>query len=493
MNPPIKLPNLAEKLANSSIGKLPTAANNNKGTATTNTAGFAANTSASKNATTPNDIYTPIDFSFVSDEEKQKREKYNSEQWAKELSKHEFYKGSRITDNARRVKSSLLDNEEWRVDVRKDSDNDGDIKDEELKSIPLVEAIVDSYDSALDLYIEKQMQEVIEKYGKGRFYNLRTIFGDPNSQAIMDLAKLGIRADAVGDHEVWQNRTYTFSLVDMSGLPEDATDEEIWAHVYSDEAEILEDAQGKKGSIIFADCLTADGTAQGAEMNLSSILDQMGYECVSKADFIGKEDEYYQMMEDIEAGLKANKFASSGETINDKYGETLKMYDAVCAVYGINAHAYGHDGWFCKARSFEQTKNAIERLGAALYSRSNTATTGLNLGIGVKDFDNDGKITATEILQAKDNADKAVEEERKNNPEEYKEKEPQTVNDVIQNPTGGFTMQDINSALEYVEKQLGEDPNAKLETIVDKYAKLEGIENADELYKVLNKKMTFAQ
>jgi hypothetical protein len=85
----------------------------------------------------------------------------------------------------------------------------------------------------------------------------------------------------------------------MSGLPDDATDEEIMAYVYGDNAEILEDAAGKKGSIIFADCLTSDGTAQGAEMNLSSILDQMGYECVSKADFMGQEQQYYDLLENI--------------------------------------------------------------------------------------------------------------------------------------------------------------------------------------------------
>ena len=78
------------------------------------------------------------------------------------------------------------------------------------------------------------------------FNNLKGIFGDPNSPANIELARLGIRADAVGDHDVWQNRTYTFSLVDMSGLPEDATDEEILAHVYKEDAEILEDANGKK-------------------------------------------------------------------------------------------------------------------------------------------------------------------------------------------------------------------------------------------------------
>ena len=452
----------------------------------------AASSATTSSSATSMSINTSVDFSYVSEEEKQKRASYSAKDWAKELNKSSLFKGSRITDNAGHTEYNLINNKEWRVDVKKDSDNDGDIKDEELKSVSLLEAMVDSYDSVLDLYIREQMEAIVEKYGPSCNYNLRAIFGNPNSQAIMDLAKLGIRADAVGDHEAWQNRTYTFSLVDMSGLSENATDEEIWAHVYSDSAEILEDAQGKKGSMIFADCLTADGTAQGAEMNLASILDQMGHECVSKADFIGHEDEYDKLMAEIEAGLKANKFASSGETINDKYGETLKMYEAVCAVYGINAHAYGNKGWHCKARSFEQTKNAILAMGAALFTRSGCATTGLNLGIGLKDLNEDGLITADEILKAKTAADEAVEEEKAQNPDEY-DKDITTVDEVIQDEVAGFTMRDINSALDYVEIQLGENPDKKLETIVDEYAKLEGIEDKDELFKVLNKKMTFAQ
>jgi len=313
----------------------------------------------------------------------------------------------RILDNARNIEKNLINNEEWRVDTRKDMNGDGkidnnDIVNEDLnndgkidendscESIALVDAIVDSFDSELDLYIEEQFNQIIEKYGPNCTYNLRAMFGSPNSPAIVELAKLGIRADAVGDHDVWQNRTYALSLVDMSDLPENATDEEILAHVYADDAEILQDAQGNKGSIIFADCLTADGTAQGAEMNLSSMLDQLGYECVSKADYMGKEQEYQDLLQNIKAGLDNNLYKGSNATIEAVYGRTLTMSQAVCAVYGINGNAYGVEGWFCKARTFEQTQNAVEALGDNLY----------HLTCGKIDLDGDGEISEIEIAKA---------------------------------------------------------------------------------------------
>lgn len=285
----------------------------------------------------------------------------------------------------------------WTVDMREDTNGDGKVdNDDELVTKSLVDAIVDSYDSELDLYIENKLQEVIETYGPSCTYNLRAIFGSPDSQAVKELAKLGIRADGIGDHDNWQNRTYTFSLVDMSGLSEDATDEEIMAYVYSDDAEILQDAAGNKGSIIFADCLTADGTAQGAEMNLSSILDQMGYECVSKADFLGKEQDYNDLLSNIQAGLDNNLYASSGDTIQTKYGETLTIMQAVCAVYDINGDAPGQ--WRIKGRTYEQTKSAVDRLGDSLY-KGGRAQKGAAVNYGITDvYNNMSSLSEIESL-----------------------------------------------------------------------------------------------
>lgn len=256
----------------------------------------------------------------------------------------------------------------WTVDLRKDTNGDGEVtEDDELVTTSLVDAIVDSFDSELDLYIEAQLERVITEYGAkaGIVNNLRCIFGSPDSEALKELARLGIRADAIGNHDDWQNRTYTFSLVDMSGLPEDATDEEIMAHVYADDAKILEDSQGNKGSIVFADCLVPDGIAQGAEINMSSVLDQMGYECISKADFIGKQSEYNQLIENIKSGLDNDLYASSGDTIQTKYGETLTISQAVCAVYNINGDAPGE--WRARRITYEDMKNAVEQLGDSLY------------------------------------------------------------------------------------------------------------------------------
>ena len=337
----------------------------------------------------------------------------------------------RILDNAALVEKNLVNNEEWRVDQRQDSNGDGVIDEtDELASASLLDAIVDSFDSELDLYIESQLQEVIETYGPSCNYNLRAIFGSPNSPATIELAKLGIRADAVGDHDHWQNRTYTFSLVNMEGT-EDMTDEEILAHVYSDDAEILQDAQGNKGSIIFADCLTADGTAQGAEMNLSSILDQMGYECVSKADFMGNEDAYAELLVNVKAGLDNNQYASSNSTINTMYGETLTMAQAVCAVYGINADAPGQ--WSCN-RTFEQTKQMVDKLGDSLY-KGGSATKGEAINYGIENFkkdfnidnydtNNDGIISEQEAAEFEKDLEKAA-DEIKEKTEKVKQEEEQ--------------------------------------------------------------------
>ncbi|MBQ7287286.1 MAG: hypothetical protein IJW73_05950, partial [Candidatus Gastranaerophilales bacterium] len=424
---------------------------------------------------------------------------YKAQDWAFELQKadNDLF-DRRIMDNARCIEGHLINNDKWRVDVRQDKDGDGEIKDEELESVKLLDAIVDSFDSELDLYIEKQLQDIIATYGPNCMYNLKAIFGNPKSPASLELARLGIRMDGIGDHDLWQNRTYSFSLIDMSGLPEDATDDELLAYLYSEDATILEDANGKKGSMIFADCLTADGTAQGAELNLSSILDQMGYECVSKADFIDDPEAYHKLISDIETNLQNKAYKSSGETINDKYGETLTGAQAVCAVYRINGDA---PGMWDLGRNFQQTKERVDAAGNNLFKDGGYAKKGAAVDYGKsqhKPADNslaDGTddVTKEEMdaqvkeQEQKEEQIKAKEEKEKIQQEQeqaqYKEEQQAQVTASANNAKA------MNSAMDeyfaYVDEvqKTGEefDKNA----IIEKYAKEYGVDKEDLEYAIL--------
>lgn len=99
------------------------------------------------------DLYSKeYDFSSVSDEEKEKRKTYSSCDWALELQKADNDLFDRtIMDSASFVKKNLIENDEWRVDIADDKNGDGEITDDELVSTSLLDAIVASYDSALDL------------------------------------------------------------------------------------------------------------------------------------------------------------------------------------------------------------------------------------------------------------------------------------------------------------------------------------------------------
>jgi len=427
-------------------------------------------------------IYDEWDYNSSTQDEYQAQKK-SAKDVAKDLYQSGMYDYRVTCDNAHKVEKSLINNDEWKVDIvtnpdaeGEDLNYDGIIDEKELvearcEAVSLLEAIVDSYDSALDLYIEKQMQDIIETYGPNCNYNLRAIFGNPNSPAIKDLAKMGIRADAVGDHDNWQNRTYTFSLVDMTDT-EGMSEEEILAHVYSDDAKILQDEKGNKGSIIFADCLTADGTAQGAEMNLSSILDQMGYDCVSKADYIGNKDAYDKLISDIDKGLKSNAFAASNESIDDIYGPTLKMYEAVCAVYNINGDAPGDWGF---NRDFWHTKNAVDKMGSALFKYSG----------GKIDLNDDGIISDDEINKAIELA-KEKEETNKEDKEEkiIKEKETesqaQKAQNAFENKITYKVVSDLNSEIEKMQK---ENSEIEIDEAIKEYADENGYD-----YKELKEK-----
>ncbi len=296
--------------------------------------------------------------------------------------------GRSVEDGYGRI-NDLLNNDEWRVDM--DIDGDGIIED----GVSLADAIALSCDSELDLYIQKELEKVFQKYN---CYNIKQLFGKADSAALRDLERLGIRADAVGDDSAWQNRTYAFSLVDTSAFGDEnkarlnelskKAEENIYSltaeekaeleklqnelHeiLYADDAKILEDEFGGKGSMIFSDCLVPDGVAQGGELNLSSILDTMGYECISRADFVHDPDAYYELLDEIALKIDNGDFVPSGKDENGKavdtsirslYGEkTLDISTAVRAVYTALGHAPGQWG---KATTFEENLALIEKLG----------------------------------------------------------------------------------------------------------------------------------
>jgi len=254
-----------------------------------------------------------------------------------------------IVDGAYAI-TDITKNTAWGVDV--DIDGDGVIED----GVAIADAIAASFDSELDLYIQEHLESIFRKY---KCQNMRQLFGDSNSPAIIELARLGIRADGVGDDKAWQNRTYSFSLVELPDNVDEISDKDLLELVYSNDAKILEDKQGKKGSIIFSDCLIPDGVANGAEINLASILDTMGYDCFTKADFVDNPDEYYELLNDIDEKLLNGYYTSSGTTHSDIYGDKTKhISDAVNAVYsqGIAYVA----GWAYDPITFTGTRQSYK-------------------------------------------------------------------------------------------------------------------------------------
>ena len=312
------------------------------------------------------------------------------------LLESDLFKNQGIKDGAGHIKDDVINNDQWKVDM--DVDGDGVID----QGVSLADAIAGSFDSELDLYIEKQVQDIMAKY---ECYDFKALFGSENSQAIKDLAALGIRADAVGDDAEWQNRTYSFSLVEVPEGFEKLSPEEQMEIVYADDAKILEDGNGKKGSMIFADCLVPDGMAQGAEMNLSSILDTMGYDCISKAEFVGREDEYHSLMQEIGADLANGEYTSDGTTHADIYTEkTLKIWVATRARDTANGDAPGQ---WSQHLTFEDTMARIERLGLGAEGGSLRKTGSLST-------DNSKMTEADAIADAEKKAEAKKEAEQQN-------------------------------------------------------------------------------
>ncbi len=202
----------------------------------------------------------------------------------------------------------IVGNTEWKINVN------GEDKS-------LVDAIVDSYDSELDLYIDAKVKEIIAKDGARGATTALQNYGFLSEDALRELAALGIRADAIGDADGnFTNRVYSFSLIDTSECPE-GVDKYEWMYNTEEgkKAKVITDDAGNEGSIILSDCVIPDGYYQGAEVEFSSILDLMGADMLTKADFIGREDEYEALINDVESRLKAGTY-HTGQSMDDLYG-----------------------------------------------------------------------------------------------------------------------------------------------------------------------------
>ncbi len=164
-------------------------------------------------------------------------------------------------------------------DVTADFDGDG-----KMDTQNIINTIVDSCDSKLDLVIDYALRETIQHFGTAC---LAGILSDEGQKYLKD--NYGIVVNRVGDK--W-DRIYSFSIVD-------------------DEGKVLQDEEGGLATKVFADNLTADGNLGPLERNLASVLDNMGYDCVSDADFVGKEGDYEEFMTEILQELKDGDYKGS--------------------------------------------------------------------------------------------------------------------------------------------------------------------------------------
>ena len=204
----------------------------------------------------------------------------------------------------------LVNNDKWNISM--DMNGDGSFED-----VALADAIAGSFDSELDLYIQEKVNEAIDKYGSCS----KGYLGQEAQKWLKE--QYNIVVEAVGSEDGKNtNRTYAFSLVDENG-------------------NVIEDANGKKGSYIFSDCLIPDGYAQGAEVNLSSILDQMGYDCISKADFLGNEQEYVDLIQTVGERLANGDYAAGQGGTEVIYGNRKDVTQAIKDLWGGSGAAPG--------------------------------------------------------------------------------------------------------------------------------------------------------
>ena len=172
--------------------------------------------------------------------------------------------------------------------INNDDGSKGKITYADGTSVDLAKGIADSFDSVLDLYIQREVEKIAGNGGGG---NIKEDF--LTKENIEKLRQKNIVVKSVQLDNLKGGHAFSFSLVDDNG-------------------NIMQDENGNLGSCIFADCLNPDGYMQNCEMNFPNILDQLGYECLTKADFKGTDAEYQQMLNEIEQQIATGAF--KGET-----------------------------------------------------------------------------------------------------------------------------------------------------------------------------------
>lgn len=179
------------------------------------------------------------------------------------------------------------------ADVTADFDGDG-----KMETQNIINTIVDSCDSKLDLVIDYALRDAVQHFGTAC---LAGLLSDEGQQYLKD--KYGIVVNRVGDK--W-DRVYSFSIVDENG-------------------KVLQDEDGGLATKVFADNLTADGNLGPLERNLASVLDNMGYDCVSDADFVGKESDYEEFMTDILEEIKEGDYKGS-RSVDNIYANVREIH-----------------------------------------------------------------------------------------------------------------------------------------------------------------------
>ena len=200
------------------------------------------------------------------------------------------------------VKLNSYEQNGFRLMVNKSSAR-GELKydmngDGTMESVDTASAIANSFDSVLDLYIQREVENCIKKFGKSTGSNG---FLSEKALEYLKTEKHIVVNDVQCTAAKMKGKVWSFSLVD-------------------DEGNIMQDENGKLGSCIFADGLNADGYLEKAEIQFSNVLDELGYDCISRADFKGTDKEYDQMLKEIEAGINSGLYQGSDKNIKCIYG-----------------------------------------------------------------------------------------------------------------------------------------------------------------------------
>ena len=100
----------------------------------------------------------------------------------------------------------------------------------------------------------------------------------------------------------------------------------------------------------------------------------MGYDCVSKADCIGKESEYSKLLSEAETRLQNGEY-KGGQSMNELYGNRKDILTAVKNLWGGSGSAPGVGNYggsssaeeSLKAKSEELKKKSAQSHNAYLY------------------------------------------------------------------------------------------------------------------------------